>query len=218
MSRYLIQRIEGIDDRTANQDRNRALEGTNHLERVQWRTIGKEHRDSCDQARVPHDRAVPSTMAPGASRLREGIIRARDRVCRPKISRRAQWPSPGAPPPRNQPAGRLPPWETCGEATSNASGFAVGEGSIAVASSIRYCTSEGRSCRRACAHIAAITTVRHPKRRECEECVKIGAQWVHLRTCQQCGTTQCLRRLTQPAREQTRAGQRPSGDRVGGAR
>src|SRR6267154_4469529 len=42
-----------------------------------------------------------------------------------------------------------------------------------------------------CAHIAAITTVRHPKRRECEECVKIGAQWVHLPTCQQCGTTQC---------------------------
>src|SRR5437773_10116975 len=43
----------------------------------------------------------------------------------------------------------------------------------------------------ACAHIAAITTVRHAKRRECEECVKIGAQWVHLRTCQECGTTQC---------------------------
>ena len=42
-----------------------------------------------------------------------------------------------------------------------------------------------------CVHIAAITTVRHAKRRECEECVKIGAQWVHLRTCQQCGTTQC---------------------------
>src|SRR2546426_3690332 len=42
-----------------------------------------------------------------------------------------------------------------------------------------------------CVHIAAITTVRHAKRRECEECVKIGARWVHLRTCQQCGTTQC---------------------------
>src|SRR5438874_9841084 len=42
-----------------------------------------------------------------------------------------------------------------------------------------------------CVHIAAITTVRHAKRRECEECVKIGARWVHLRTCQECGTTQC---------------------------
>src|SRR2546430_6794733 len=41
-----------------------------------------------------------------------------------------------------------------------------------------------------CVHIAAITTVRHAKRRECEECVKMGARWVHLRTCQECGTTQ----------------------------
>lgn len=42
-----------------------------------------------------------------------------------------------------------------------------------------------------CAHLGAIKDVRQPKRHECEECVKIGASWVHLRTCQQCGTTQC---------------------------
>ena len=42
-----------------------------------------------------------------------------------------------------------------------------------------------------CAHIAAITKVKHPKRPVCEECVKIGAQWVHLRTCQTCGVTLC---------------------------
>jgi hypothetical protein len=42
-----------------------------------------------------------------------------------------------------------------------------------------------------CAHLAAIKTVRHGKRHECAECVKIGAQWVHLRTCQQCGATLC---------------------------
>jgi hypothetical protein len=42
-----------------------------------------------------------------------------------------------------------------------------------------------------CAHIAAITTIRTAERRECEECVKIGAKWVHLRTCQECGTTRC---------------------------
>lgn len=42
-----------------------------------------------------------------------------------------------------------------------------------------------------CGHIAAIKTVKQPKRRECEECVKIGARWVHLRTCQECGTTRC---------------------------
>lgn len=44
---------------------------------------------------------------------------------------------------------------------------------------------------RACQHIAAVTSVKAPARRECEECVKIGARWVHLRTCQECGTTLC---------------------------
>jgi hypothetical protein len=43
----------------------------------------------------------------------------------------------------------------------------------------------------ACAHLSAITTVKHAKRHECEECVKIGGSWVHLRTCQQCGATLC---------------------------
>jgi hypothetical protein len=43
----------------------------------------------------------------------------------------------------------------------------------------------------ACPHIEAITNVKTPKRRECEECVKIRAEWVHLRTCQTCGLTLC---------------------------
>jgi len=43
-----------------------------------------------------------------------------------------------------------------------------------------------------CTHLAAIERVRLPHgRRECAECVKIGAEWVHLRTCQTCGTTLC---------------------------
>ncbi len=42
-----------------------------------------------------------------------------------------------------------------------------------------------------CTHIAHIGTVKHPKRHECEECVKMGARWVHLRTCQTCGVTLC---------------------------
>ena len=44
---------------------------------------------------------------------------------------------------------------------------------------------------RVCVHIEAITDVLPPQRRECEECVKIGTRWVHLRTCQGCGTTRC---------------------------
>ena len=42
-----------------------------------------------------------------------------------------------------------------------------------------------------CAHLRAITTVKHPKRQVCEECEKIGADWVHLRICQQCSATLC---------------------------
>ncbi|HEU5451671.1 MAG TPA: hypothetical protein VFU76_06785, partial [Terriglobales bacterium] len=42
-----------------------------------------------------------------------------------------------------------------------------------------------------CAHLGAIKSVKHAQRRECEECVKIGARWVHLRTCQECGGTRC---------------------------
>jgi uncharacterized UBP type Zn finger protein len=43
----------------------------------------------------------------------------------------------------------------------------------------------------ACTHIGSIATVKPAKKRECEECVKIGASWVHLRTCQECGRTHC---------------------------
>jgi hypothetical protein len=42
-----------------------------------------------------------------------------------------------------------------------------------------------------CAHIAAIDDIKQPERLECAECVKIHAQWVHLRTCQTCGATLC---------------------------
>jgi hypothetical protein len=42
-----------------------------------------------------------------------------------------------------------------------------------------------------CFHINAITSVKSPKRRECEACITIGSTWVHLRTCQTCGLTLC---------------------------
>jgi hypothetical protein len=42
-----------------------------------------------------------------------------------------------------------------------------------------------------CVHLGAITTVRQAKRRDCAECMKIHASWVHLRTCQECGATWC---------------------------
>jgi Zn-finger in ubiquitin-hydrolases and other protein len=42
-----------------------------------------------------------------------------------------------------------------------------------------------------CAHIEAVVDIKHPVRHECAECVKIGARWLHLRTCQDCGVTLC---------------------------
>lgn len=42
-----------------------------------------------------------------------------------------------------------------------------------------------------CAHIEAISDVKQPRDRVCDECVKMGGHWVHLRTCQTCGATRC---------------------------
>jgi hypothetical protein len=43
----------------------------------------------------------------------------------------------------------------------------------------------------ACAHITLVKAVKHATHRVCDECVKTGGQWVHLRTCQTCGVTRC---------------------------
>jgi hypothetical protein len=56
-----------------------------------------------------------------------------------------------------------------------------------------------------CKHISAITSVKQPAERVCEDCIKIGARWVHLRTCQECGGTRCCddtpnKHSTSPAR------------------
>ena len=60
----------------------------------------------------------------------------------------------------------------------------------------------------ACAHIDLVKAVVPPKKHVCEACVKIGAQWVHLRTCQTCGATLCCdsspnRHASKHAREST---------------
>ena len=43
----------------------------------------------------------------------------------------------------------------------------------------------------ACAHIEAVESIKAAKKHVCDECVKIGGRWVHLRTCQECGVTLC---------------------------
>jgi hypothetical protein len=42
-----------------------------------------------------------------------------------------------------------------------------------------------------CKHLQDWKTVLVEKKHECEECVKTGSRWVHLRTCQTCGATLC---------------------------
>jgi uncharacterized UBP type Zn finger protein len=42
-----------------------------------------------------------------------------------------------------------------------------------------------------CAHITSVAKVKQPKQPICEDCEAIGAAWVHLRTCQECGGTRC---------------------------
>jgi hypothetical protein len=43
----------------------------------------------------------------------------------------------------------------------------------------------------ACVHIRDLEKLLPARAYECETCVKIGADWVHLRTCQTCGVTLC---------------------------
>lgn len=42
-----------------------------------------------------------------------------------------------------------------------------------------------------CLHIEAVTNIKLANQRVCEECVKIGAAWMHLRNCQTCAATLC---------------------------
>jgi hypothetical protein len=42
-----------------------------------------------------------------------------------------------------------------------------------------------------CSHLNQVRTVKQAKQLVCEECVKTGDTWVHLRTCQTCGATLC---------------------------
>ncbi|MBD2753163.1 UBP-type zinc finger domain-containing protein [Spirosoma validum] len=42
-----------------------------------------------------------------------------------------------------------------------------------------------------CEHLTNLNELRTAREHICEECVKTGDSWVHLRTCQTCGVTLC---------------------------
>lgn len=42
-----------------------------------------------------------------------------------------------------------------------------------------------------CEHVEGFTVRKPVTANECQECVPLGDNWVHLRTCQECGATLC---------------------------
>lgn len=42
-----------------------------------------------------------------------------------------------------------------------------------------------------CAHLSGLSDLKTARAPFCEECLKIGSRWVHLRTCQTCSITLC---------------------------
>ncbi len=42
-----------------------------------------------------------------------------------------------------------------------------------------------------CKHIEEVKELKRPQDYVCDECIKTGDDWVHLRTCQTCGATLC---------------------------
>ncbi len=42
-----------------------------------------------------------------------------------------------------------------------------------------------------CQHIRSVQELKSAKEYVCEECIKTGSSWMHLRTCQTCGVTLC---------------------------
>jgi uncharacterized UBP type Zn finger protein len=42
-----------------------------------------------------------------------------------------------------------------------------------------------------CEHLSGIDELKQPQAHHCDECIKTGGHWVHLRTCQTCGGTHC---------------------------
>jgi CPA1 family monovalent cation:H+ antiporter len=50
---------------------------------------------------------------------------------------------------------------------------------------------EGRSVDRDCTHLGTISDVEPSTPRACEDCLREGTRWVHLRECLECGHVGC---------------------------
>lgn len=63
-------------------------------------------------------------------------------------------------------------------------------GSVQIASSIKDAVNRGMVDDKGCSHISQIQDV-IPSADGCEDCLKIGDDWVHLRLCLTCGHVGC---------------------------
>jgi uncharacterized UBP type Zn finger protein len=52
-------------------------------------------------------------------------------------------------------------------------------------------SSEQQAGDDACPHLASVDRHQRPHTKGCEECLKLGDSWVHLRLCMQCGHVGC---------------------------
>jgi uncharacterized UBP type Zn finger protein len=50
---------------------------------------------------------------------------------------------------------------------------------------------QSRSAEEGCSHLEAVDRSVKPHSKGCEECLKMGDRWVHLRLCMQCGHVGC---------------------------
>jgi uncharacterized UBP type Zn finger protein len=51
--------------------------------------------------------------------------------------------------------------------------------------------ADGRPTNRACEHLSGVTDVEPNTPGQCEDCIREGTQWVHLRLCLACGHVGC---------------------------
>ena len=208
MSRYLIRRIEdhpAIVLRT--QAEIVALEGDLSVERVRVRDNQTGNVETLDISHVfMMTGAVPNT------RWLEGCVVLDDKgfiKTGPSSRRRSRW--------------RRLAFATSHRLCSKRAGlaylrwgmFAAGTSSAWLPRSararsrsplpIKYCINRRGRCRTSvCAHCCGHDD-QTAKRHECEECMKIGGRWVHLRTCQACGVTLAATTRRTGMRRNTRA-------------
>ena len=198
MSRYLVRRIEEHPAIELHSHTELIeLAGETHLERVRWRN---SQTGAIEANEVRHVFILAGAVA-GTQWLKgclvvddKDFVKTGADLSQEELAG-ANWPLARAPYLLET---SLPGVFAVGDVRAGnvkRVASAVGEGSIAVSFVHRVLARivHGRAAMSdpICGHLSVIETVKDPTQRVCEACVKTGDRWVHLRTCQECGTTLC---------------------------